>query len=207
MLHLFKKLQIFSIFTYMLCNNIVSANNNIELTDLDGNPHWVSHQYFKDSNFNTLDNITQDELNKYQILNTWISNNGVINNDTSVEQLSFLAQQCYSDLSVLINNSLYNQRKHDIARTLLWILENIVYPIRKLEFINENLRVNVNVYLLIYYCCNAIIKNNRRTFHKAIPILNELRNKVSTYNTWKVKDIFSYVDNIFNQNENMQDPI
>ena len=174
-------------------NNEVTINDNekIVLDKLNSSCHNYAKK--RNSGCTELSNITDDEKRRYPVLKTWIQNGNKIPEDRTIKQIAEIdIRQCLRSLVhavkdskdlVATNND--TDRNEDIVKTLIYILEEKIYPIWRI--------------LLHYGDCENFMKDviqfvrggniNKKVLNVIANDLNEIRKDViSDYGSMIYKD-------------------
>lgn len=198
---LYKDLIIIIGLACVLCNNVGNTSEAIahnEINTYDNNEVTINdnekivldklnsscHNYAKkcNSGCTELSNITDDEKRRYPALKTWIQNENKIPEDRTIKQIAEIdIRQCLRSLVhavkdskdlVAANND--TDRNEDIVKTLIYILEEEIYPIWRI--------------LLHYGDCENFMKDviqfvrdgniNKKVLNVIANDLNEIRKDV-----------------------------
>ena len=184
-------------------NNDCSASNEIILRN-----NYIDHiatGIYRISDCTLLSNITNDEKQRYIILNTWLNYNQVVPNTTTIGELFGLMRICINDARNIINDYLDLQnnnmnilRNRSIANTLGWILEELNKPINNNYF--RDLFNNCIVFISLFV--SALKHNNILYLNSAENKLNNINNLANNYLNIKISDIIqnNNSNNIYSNN-------
>ena len=191
------------------CNNDCYASNEIILRN-----NYIDHvatSIYRISNCTLLSNITNEEKQRYSILNTWLHYNQVVPNTTTIGELFGLMRVCINDARNVINDYLDLQnnninilRNRSIANTLGWILEELNKPLNNDYF--GNLFNNCIVFMSIFV--SALKHNNIFYLNYAENKLNNISTLANNYLNIKISDIIqdNNNNNIYNNSINCKLP-
>ena len=185
---LVKTFQVLVALFSMSNSNITQAQNNINL-DYTGVQHSLLREvpdYYDNlvfnRNFKQLNNITEEELNEYPTLHKWISDGETIMDKTKNINFIFGAiVECCSDVNKIVNSNLDTPRNKEIAQTLYWILENLIYKMKSFK-IHKQKRIlgvfDVDSTLILTNSCYYIRTKKNNLYQEIEEPLNDLLNTI-----------------------------
>lgn len=197
-------------------NHTCYASNEIVL-----NCNCIDHiatNVYRISNCTSLANITNEEKQRYKILNTWLNYDQLLSdcraiqhipNTITIGELLVLMRVCINDAKNIINDYLDLQnsnsnvlRNRQIAKTIGWILEELNSPIKDLHCGN----LFDECIILMSLFVNAINRNNLSDMNLIERKLNNINNFAHNYINITIYDIRQNNINKDNNNANNNKP-